>query len=113
MARTAKVLNAGTQLTTSAATYYTVPSSTTTVINSVALTNTTAGAVTATVYLVASGGSASASNTVLSARSLAAGETYLVPGCAGMVLAAAGTLQALASANTSISLMASGTEIVG
>jgi hypothetical protein len=112
MARTAKVLNAGTQLTTSAATYYTVPATTTAIIQSVVLTNTTGGAVTATVYLVASAGSASASNTVLSVKSLVAGETYIVPGTAGMVLAAGGTLQALASANTSISLMASGTEIV-
>ena len=112
MARTAKVLNAGAQLTTSAATYYTAPASTTTVIQSVVLTNTTAGAVTATVHLVASGGSATASNMVLSARSLSAGETYLVPGTAGMILATGGTLQALASANTSISLQAAGTEIV-
>jgi len=112
MARTAKVLNAGTQLTTSAATYYTAPALTTTVIQSVVLTNTTGGAVTATVHLVTSGGTATASNMVLSARSLVAGETYLVPACAGAVLGPAGTLQALASANTSISLMASGTEVV-
>jgi hypothetical protein len=111
MARTAKVLNAGTQLTTLAATYYTAPANTTTVIQSVVLTNTTAGAITATVHLVASGGSATASNMVLSARSIAAGETYLVPGCAGAVVATGGTIQALASANTSIILMASGTEI--
>jgi hypothetical protein len=112
MARTAKVLAAGSQLTTSAATYYTAPTLTTTIIQSVVLTNTTGGAVTATVHLVASGGSATASNMVLSAKSLLAAETYIVPGCAGMVLAAGGTLQALASANTSISIMASGTEIV-
>lgn len=112
MARTAKVLAAGSQLTTSAATYYTAPTATTTIIQAVVLTNTTAGAVTATVHLVASGGSASASNTVLSARSLSAGETYIVPGCSGMVLPTGATLQALASANTSISILASGTEVV-
>jgi hypothetical protein len=112
MARTAKVLAAGSQLTTSAATYYTVPALTTTIIQSVVLTNTTAGPITATVHLVASGGSATASNMVLSAKSLTASETLVVPGAAGMVLATGGTLQALASANTSISLMASGTEVV-
>jgi hypothetical protein len=112
MARTAKVLNAGAQLTTSAATYYTVPALTTAIIQSVVLTNTTAGAVTATVHLVTSGGTATALNMVLSAKSLVAGETYIVPGTSAMVLATGGTLQALASANTSISLMASGTEIV-
>lgn len=112
MARTAKVLNAGAQLTTSAATYYTAPANTTTIIQAVVLTNTTGGAITATVHLVASGGTATALNMVLSAKSLLAGETYIVPGTAGLVLATGGTLQALASANTSISIMASGTEIV-
>lgn len=112
MARTAKVLNAGAQLTTVAATYYMAPASTTTIIQAVVLTNTTGGAITATVHLVASGDTATTSNVVLLAKSLAAGETYIVPGTAGLALAAGGMLQALASANTSISLMASGTEIV-
>lgn len=112
MARSAKVLNAGAQLTTSAASYYTVPAGTTSIIQSVVLTNTTGGALTATVHLVASGGTADATNTILSAKMLAAGETYIVPGAAGMVLVTGGTLQALASAGTSISLMAAGTEIV-
>lgn len=111
-ARTAKVLAAGSQLTTSAATYYTAPASTTTIIQAVVLTNTTAGPVTATVHLVASAGSATAANMILSAKSLATNETLVVPGAAGMVLAAGGTLQALASANTSISIQAAGTEIV-
>jgi hypothetical protein len=61
---------------------------------------------------VASGGTATALNMVLSARSIAAGETYIVPGAAGMVLPAGATLQALAEANTTISILASGTEIV-
>jgi hypothetical protein len=112
MARTAKVLAAGSQLTGSAATYYTVPANTTTIIQAVVLTNTTAAAKTATVHLVASGGSATAANTVLSAHSIAAGETYIVPGTAGMVLAAGGTLQALAEDAATISILASGTEIV-
>ena len=49
---------------------------------------------------------------ILSAKSLAANETIVVPGAAGMVLPTGGTLQALASAGTAISIMASGTEIV-
>ena len=111
MARIAQRLIAGSQLTTAAATYYTAPANTKAVISACRLTNTTAGAVTATVYLIASGGSASASNTVLSAKSLAAGESYDVP-IDGQVLLAGGFIQALASANTSISIVASGTEIV-
>lgn len=112
MARTAKVLAAGSQLTTSAAIYYTTPTNTTTIVQSVVLTNTTVLAKTATVHLVASGGAATADNMVLSARTIAAGETYIVPGCAGMVLATGGTLQALAEAATTISIQAAGTEIV-
>lgn len=112
MARTAKVLAAGSQLTTSAATYYTVPVNTTTIIQAVVLCNTTAGPITATVHLVASGGSATASNMILSAKSLATNETYVVPGAAGMVLATGGTIQALAGSATSISIQAAGTEIV-
>ena len=109
MAVTPKRLVAGSQLTTSAATYYTA-TSVTTRIDAMALTNTTGGAVTATVHLVASGGSASASNCVLSARSLAAGETLIVAGALGQWLASGGFIQALASAGTSITLVASGVE---
>jgi hypothetical protein len=47
---------------------------------------------------------------VLSARSLAAGETYVPPGAIGEWVENGGTIQALASANTSITLVASGVE---
>lgn len=109
MAVTPTRLVAGSQLTTSAAVYYTATNCSTR-IDAITLTNTTAGAVTATVHLVASGGTATASNCVLSARSLAAGETLLVTGAIGQWLAAGGTIQALASAATSISLVASGVQ---
>lgn len=111
MARIAQRLVSGSQLTSSAATYYTAPANTKTVISACRLTNTTAGAVTATVYLVPSGGTAGATNIVLSAKSLAAGESFDVP-IDGQVLLTGGTLQALASANTSITIVASGVEIV-
>jgi len=110
MAITPKRLVAGSQLTTSAATYYTAPTNTRTRIDTCALTNTTAGAVTATMHLVASGGTATASNTILSARSIAAGATYVVPGAIGQWLESGGTLQALAASGTSIALVASGVE---
>lgn len=109
MATTLKRLVAGSQLTTSAATYYTA-SGVKARIDNLAVINTTGGAVTATVYLVASGGTAAATNCILSARSIAAGETYIVPGAIGQVLEAGGTIQALAGANTSITLVASGLE---
>lgn len=104
-----KRLVAGSQLTAVAVTYYTA-TLTTTRIDACALTNTTAGAVTATVHLVPSGGTATVSNCVMSAKSLAAGETLTVAGAIGQWLASGGTLQALASAATSIDLVASGVE---
>ena len=109
MAAIPKRLVAGSQLTTVAATYYTA-TNVTTRIDACAITNTTAGAITATVHLVTSGGSATASNCVLSAQSIPAGGTLIVAGAIGQWLAAAGTLQALASANTSVDLVASGIE---
>ena len=109
MAVIPKRLVAGSQLTAVAATYYTA-TAVTTRIDACALTNTTAGAVTATVHLVPSGGTATVSNCVMSAKSLAAGETVTVAGAIGQWLAAGGTLQALASAGASITLVSSGVE---
>lgn len=103
----------GSQLTTSAATYYTAPANTKARIDNLTLTNTTASAVTATVHLVASGGSASASNTIVSARSLAPGESYVVPGAINQWILAGGTIQALASSATAVTIVASGVEYVG
>ena len=101
---------AGSQLTVAAITYYTAPASTTTTIAACTLTNTTAGAVTATIHLVPNGGTATVSNMILSARALAAGESFNVGSAIGQSLAPGGTLQALASAATSITLVASGYE---
>lgn len=98
----------GSQLTAVAATYYTAPANTITTIAACTLTNTTAGAVTATMHLVPSGGSATVSNMILSARTIAAGESYNVGSAIGQTLAAGGTIQALAGAATSITLVASG-----
>lgn len=111
MARTAKRLIAGSQLTTSAATYYTAPALTQCIIRKISCTNTTGGAVTVTLYLITSGGSASASNTIASAKSLAAGETWSSPDVEGQVLEAGGFIQALASAGTSITIIGSGIEL--
>lgn len=110
MQRLPQRLVAGSQLTASAATYYTAPANTLTTISACTLTNTTAGAITATLYLVPSGGSATASNCILSARTLAAGESFNVGSAIGQTLLAGGTIQALASAITSINLVCSGYE---
>lgn len=56
-----------------------VPALTRRIIRSAALINTTASPVAASLYLVPSGGSANAATTVLFARPISAGETYLCP----------------------------------
>ena len=91
-----------TVLTTAAATLYTVATTPAGQLlrgGRVRLVNTTAGAVTATLYAVPSAGAAADGNAFLKAKSIAAND-YLdidVP-----ILPAGATLQALAGANTSI-----------
>ena len=109
MSVTPKVLVAGVQLTGSAATYYTTPVGKTTTVKSASITNTTAGVIAATVYRVPSGGSAAAGNTIISARNVAAGDTYNCPEIINKVLAAGDTLQAL---GLNLSLDVSGAESV-
>lgn len=110
MATLPKRLVNGSQLTTGALAYYTAPANTKARVDALVLTNTTVGAITATLHLVPSGGSATAANTVLSAQSIAAGASLVVPGAIGQWIEAGGSLQALASAGASISLVASGVE---
>lgn len=110
MQRVPKRLVDGSQLTATAATYYTTPANTLTTISACTLTNTTAGAVTATLYLVPSGGTAGVANCILSARTISAGESYNVGSAIGQTMAAGGFLQALAGSATSITLVASGYE---
>lgn len=90
---------------------YTTPAGVRTIIDKFTGTNTTAGAVTLTVKLVASGGAASASNTIVSAKTLAAGEAYTFPEVVGHVLNPGDFISTLASAATSITIRASGREV--
>ena len=95
-----------------AATYYTAPANTRALIKKLTFTNTTAGALTVTVHLLPSGGTASATNMLVSARNIGAGETYECFEAQGQVLQAGGLIQALASAATSISIQGSVAEVV-
>lgn len=104
MAQTAKRLIDGATLTGSVATYYLSPSNKTTVIKKLPIVNTTAGAVNCTIYLVPSG-TAGATNTITSAKSIAVGETWSCPDAENMVLEQGGTIQALGNGLT---IMASG-----
>ena len=95
MAQAPKRIIQGATLTGSAATYYTVAPNTTTVIKKLPIVNTTAGAVNCTIYLIPNGGTAGSTNTITSARSIAAGETWSCPDAENMVMTAGGQIQAL------------------
>lgn len=110
MQRLPKRLVTGSQLTTSAATYYTAPNNTITTISAASVTNTTATAQTATVYLVPPAGAAGVTNCVCSARVIAPGETYNVAGAIAQTLPAGATIQALSDAGAALTLVASGYE---
>lgn len=100
------------QLTASAATYYTVGANKKARVLNLTVCNTTGAAHTYTIHRVPSGGTASATNMVISARPIAAGETQLVRELISKVLAAGDTIQALADSATAVSLDGSFAEIV-
>lgn len=107
MQRLPKRIIDGSQLTLAAATYYTVPANTLTTLSACSVTNTTATAQKATLYLVPAGGTAGPSNCVCSGRVVAPGETYNVAGAIGQTLDAGGTVQGLADLAAALSLVAS------
>jgi len=93
----------GAQIANSATTYYTATNCMARV-DACTITNTTSGAVTVTIYRIESGGSAGASNTILSSYSIAAGESYVVSALIGQWLETSGFIQMVASAATSLTL---------
>lgn len=109
MSITPKRLVPGSVLAAAAAAQYTAGALTRAVVKSAQLTNTTAGAVACNVHVVPAGGAAGAATTVISAKSLAPGETYLCPELAGQVIEPGGSLQA---SGAGVTLSASGVEIV-
>lgn len=112
MAVTPKSIIQAQQLTGSNATYYTA-TNVRTIIDKMTLTNTTAGAVTATIDLVDNGGTAGVSERIISARSIASGETYTCPEIVGHILNAGDSIQGLSSAAASLTIRASGREVSG
>lgn len=83
-----------------------------TVVDKFTVTNTTAGTVAITVRLVALAGAPGVANTVLSAKSVAAGETYTCPELVGQTLEPGGFISTLAGAATSLTISSSGREIM-
>ena len=89
------------------ATLYTAPTQTTAKVGRAVFCNTTASAVTITAGITA-GGALGASTTMISARIVAPGETYVSPELAGAVLPAGSQIHAYASAGASITFTVSG-----
>jgi hypothetical protein len=104
MADTAKRLSGPTLLTTSAVTQYTVPALTTTIVRHIHAQNGSASAVTLTISI----GADAAGTRIYDAISIPANGSLDWSGF--MVLAAAETIQAKASAGTAIVLSMSGVE---
>lgn len=93
-----------TQLGTSAAAVYTAGSGVTATINNLSVTNTSASPVAVTLYRVPTAGTAGAGNCIMSAFSLAAGQTYVPPQAIGLQLDPGSSLQALAATASTITL---------
>jgi hypothetical protein len=100
-------LGSGT-LTGSAAAYVTANGSSRVIIKSAVFTNTDTVARTITVHRVPAAGSAAAGNMVIQAFSLSAGQAYVAPELANMVLSPGETLQALASSAAVVNINVSG-----
>ena len=97
-----------TQVAGTATALYTCPIAVTAVIKRVTFLNTDTVAVTLTVHLVRSGGSATAANKLINALPLSANQTYQSPELANLVLTAGDAIQALASTASKINSTGSG-----
>ena len=111
MSVTPKTITAA-QLTGSVVTYYTAPANTRSIIKKLTFTNASAGALLITAYLVPSAGAASDANILIHEQSIGAGECWECYPAQGQVLQTGGTLQANASAATSITIQGAVAEVV-
>ena len=106
---TPQVLNSG-YLGTSDAAVYTCPAASTVKIATAALCNVTASAVTVSVGVVASGGTAGASHHVVHSYSLAANDSLsLTPYLAGTMLTASDFISGVAGTASAVVLVLTGT----
>jgi hypothetical protein len=100
------------QLGTGNTTYYTVPANTTCIIKKLTLTNTSAGAVTASVWLVPNAGAPGNSNAIHLVIAIAANAVYEVYEAENHVLNAGDFISALASAGGDVTIQGSGIQVV-
>lgn len=109
MATTPTVLISALQLANTVATLYTA-TNVKARIDKLTCTNIDSVAHTITFHIVASGGSASSSNKIIAAKSLAAGETYTCPEMIGHWLTNGMTIQGFADTASMVTARASGIE---
>lgn len=109
---TPKSMVNGTNLTDSAATYYTVPANTKAIIKKATFTNDHNIVVTVTINLVPSKRAAAYGNQITKTRPLAVGETWSCPDVENQVLEAGGFISMVASVTAKVGCRISGYEIV-
>lgn len=112
MQRLPKELVPTTQLTNAVVTYYTALAGIIADIAAATVTNVTSGVVTVTLYIVALGGSAGSTNIVVQTKSVPANSSVQLWEIIGQKIPTGATIQALASANSSINLTVGGYEVV-
>jgi hypothetical protein len=110
MSITIKALILSKQMEAAQTTQYTAPSAGRAVIDKFTATNTTGSTATITVNLIQSLASVGASNVIVSAHDILAGETYTFPELVGHVLEASGVISTLGTASA-LTIRASGREI--
>jgi hypothetical protein len=110
MTVTAKVLIPAKIAESSQTTQYTA-TNVTAIIDKFTATNYSAGAVTISVNIVTSGGSAGNDNLITKTKSLQPAEVYTFPEIVGQILAPSGFISTIASAATSVNIRASGREV--
>lgn len=111
MGVTAKNLISSKYAASSATTEYTAPASTRTLIDKFTATNTDGAAQTITVYIVPSGGSAGGSNIIVSAFSMAAGETKDFSSLQNQILNTGDFVSVFASVPSKVVIRLSGREV--
>lgn len=106
-----KNLIQGSTLTTAAAVYYTVPTGVSTQLVQLSFCNTDTVARTVSVYLANDATAPATTDYLVKNKTLQPNETWTPQWALGAVLSAAGTIQAIADANSVVVIKASGLEL--
>jgi len=104
------LMSVSAQLTASAATYYT-STNTKTLVTKASVCNNDTVVRTFTVYSIKSGGGAGDTNLLVKTRSIAPGESQMIPELQGEMLENGDFIQALADVTLKVSLFMSGIQL--